>query len=228
VANLRTVHDLVTAPVPMVESQFGVTGARLQQELRGVSVYPLTLRRKPQQSVMSSRSFARTTTNLAVVQDALAYHVRQAVADVRAQRQRVSVVQVTLRPSRHGAFALRGGSLEQTLELASNDTLTVLEAAQVLLTTLWQAGVPYQKVGVCLRGLTGTTFAQPSLFTPTGTAATARHARLWQTVDAVNQRWGKEQLRLGSRGQEKQWQAKRNQLSPAYTTRWSDIPLVQA
>lgn len=227
-AGLQTVRDLVQAPVAMIQDRFGVQGARLQQELRGVSVYPITSQRAPQQSVMSSRSFARTTTDLAVVQDALAYHVRHAVADIRAQGQCALVVQVSLRPSRHGAFALRGGSTERVLETGTNDTLAILQIAQELLHALWQANVPYQKVGICLRGLTSTTVTQGQLFTPTPTALVRGSAQLWRTIDAVNQRWGNEQLRLGSHGREAVWQSKRDKLSPAYTTRWCDVPTVRA
>lgn len=227
-AGLRTVTDLVEAPTPMVQSQFGVQGVRLQQELCGKAVYLVTSQKSPQQSVMSSRSFARVTTDLAVVQDALAYHVRHVVADIRSQRQRAGIVQVSLRPSRHGAFALRGGSAARDLAVATDDTVTILRVAQELLADVWQAQVPYQKVGVCLRELTATNVTQGQLFTATDKPAVSGSPRLWRAVDAVNQRWGQEQIRLGSRGREASWQAKRNQLSPAYTTQWTDIPTVRA
>jgi DNA polymerase V len=59
-----------------------------------------------------------------------------------------------------------------------------------------------------------------------------RHQRLMQALDAVNNRWGKGTLRLGStrvssyRAAEPQpgrWEMKQERRSPRYTTRWAEV-----
>ena len=222
---LRTVADLLAADPARVQRLFGVEGARLQAELRGVVAYPVTPRRAPQQSVMSSRSFRQSSTERTVVQDALAYHVRHAVADVRSQGQVARTVQVSIRPGRHSSYALRGGTISTDLAVPSADTFRILNEATKLLAQLWEAGVPYQKVGVVLSGLVPAGTTQLRLYPR---QSTPERPQLLQTIDAINQRYGQDTVSVGSGRKEALWQAKCEQLSPAYTTRWSDIPLVVA
>ena len=223
--NLQTVADLCAADTERVRRLFGIAGARLQAELLGSVAYPVTPRRAPQQSVMSSRSFRRASSERAVVQDALAYHVRHAAADLRAQGQVAMTVQVALRPSRHGAYALRGAVHSTVLALPSNDTFVLLREATKLLDAIWEPGVPYQKVGVLLSGLKPAGTSQLALYQFN---TRPEQPQLLQAIDAVNARYGQDTVRLGSATVREPWRAKSDQLSPAYTTRWSDVPTVSA
>ena len=222
---LQTVADLSTADPMTVRRLFGVEGARLQFELRGKSAYPVKPHRVPQQSVMSSRSFRSPSCDWSVVQDALAYHVRHAVSDLRAQEQVTGLVRVLLRANQHGAYALRGGVRGIALSEPSNDTFVILRAAMTALADIWEPRVPYQKVGIILSDLSSTAVAQQPLFTTDGPPD---RSAVLRTIDTLNQRYGLDTIRLGSTLKEALWQAKRDQLSPAYTTRWSDIPMVSA
>ncbi len=223
-AELHTVGDLLAADRDRVAAAFGVAGVRLRQELQGEPVYPVCAARAPQQSVMSSRSFAKSTTEYAVVADAVAYHLRHAAADIRAQRQVAGVVQVSVRPSRHGAYALRGGSASATLMQPTSDTFALLRVANDLLAEIWQDDVSYQKAGVTLSALQSDQYTQHGLWDDTGAGAET-HA-LSDTLDRINSRYGAETLRVGSALASAHWQSKRDSLSPSYTTRWSDIPAV--
>lgn len=222
---LESVQDLIQADTARVTRLFGIEGARLQAELQGMVAYPITPRRAPQQSIMSSRSFCSPSTKRAVVQDALAYHVRQAAADLRTQGQVATALQVSLRPSRHGTYALRGGAATIALPTPSADTFTLLKEATTLLELLWEPAVPYQKVGIVLSGLMPAGTTQLSLY-PNN--ATPERSQLLRTIDAVNQRYGQDTLRVGSSIRQAIWQAKRDRLSPAYTTQWADLPVVRA
>ncbi|WP_286164071.1 DUF4113 domain-containing protein [Loktanella sp. PT4BL] len=46
-------------------------------------------------------------------------------------------------------------------------------------------------------------------------------------LDAVNTRFGKKTLVLGSEGMSRSWQLRANHRSPRYTTRISDLPVVR-
>jgi DNA polymerase V len=48
------------------------------------------------------------------------------------------------------------------------------------------------------------------------------------TLDEINQKFGRSTIRLCSEGQSRDWRMKREKLSPAYTTRWDELPSVQA
>jgi DNA polymerase V len=221
---LFTVADLIAADPARVRALFGVVGLRLQQELTGTSAYQFTEQLLPQQSMMHSRSFNKVTKDKAVLSDALAYHVRHAAADLRACKQLATSVRVFIRPSRHGDFFLYGGSAEAVLPAPTNDTLVLLRTAQILLSGLYEPGVPYQKTGVVLHGLMAVEGAQPALFVPDRTLTT--QSKLMEAVDALNH--GRETVFFGSRLRTKDWQAKAEVRSPAYTTRWEDLATVAA
>jgi DNA polymerase V len=49
-----------------------------------------------------------------------------------------------------------------------------------------------------------------------------------QVLDSINQKWGRGVVRLAAEGVEKNWQMKRGNLSPRYTTDWDCLPTVLA
>jgi DNA polymerase V len=53
-----------------------------------------------------------------------------------------------------------------------------------------------------------------------------RDARLMTALDAVNDRWGKKTLLLGSEGFKGDFEEKATMRSPRYTTRLSELPVV--
>lgn len=218
---LNTVADLLAVPTDRAEQLFGVVGVRLQQELLGQPVFPVTTQHPKQKSIMSSRSFCKKTTDFAVLADAVAYHVRHAAADLRAMGLQAQVVRVSIRPSSHGDFILRGGSKEAVLVAPSNDSIELLRVAQELCTTLYEPGVPYQKAGVVLSGLRESSCQQASLFTE---EAPIVSTVLWQVVDAINQRTKQETIQIGTRLRTESWASRHAARSPAYTTRWADVP----
>ena len=222
--DLHMVADLLQADTARVAKVFGVEGERLQYELLGRAVLLVTPERALQKSIMSSRSFKTSTTDKSVVADALAYHVRHAVADLRAQGQVADTLRIQIRPSRHGDFAFQGGGADAVLLSATDDTFVFLDQAKRLLEQIWRPGVPYQKAGILLSGLRLKEQVVPSLF---GAEQNDKRKRLLQSIDALNSRYGDDMVRLGSVLHEPAWQAKRDKLSPAYTTRWSDVPVVR-
>lgn len=53
---------------------------------------------------------------------------------------------------------------------------------------------------------------------------------LMATLDRINAKWGNGTLEIGSAGlqQPRRWAMKRGTMTPAYTTRWSDLAIVRA
>nr|WP_282435523.1 DUF4113 domain-containing protein [Parazoarcus communis] len=43
-------------------------------------------------------------------------------------------------------------------------------------------------------------------------------------MDEINQKWGRGTVRASTAGYRAGWQMRRERLSPAYTTSWSDLP----
>ena len=99
---------------------------------------------------------------------------------------------------------------------------TLTRAALWALKHLFKPGYAYQKAGVMLMELRDAGVEQGQLF---NTAPPDRPV-LMQVIDRANAQWGRGTLRLASEGMNKPWQMRREHASPAYTTRWEDLPQV--
>jgi hypothetical protein len=131
------------------------------------------------------------------------------------------------------------------LPRATNVTPEVLRVTGRLVEALWQADdggphgtgrpYPYRKAGVMLLDLTRAKPEQGHLFLPETPAADA----LMDALDAVNRRFGKRTVTLAAEGTGgaggrhdtetgQDWAMRRQHKSPAYTTRWTDLPIFHA
>ena len=220
---ITSVSDLLQVENSRVQQVFGVHGLRLQKELSGHRALPFTQIREPQKSIMSSRSFGKETTNPEIIQDAAAYHTRHALEDLRSMQCKTSVIRVSVRPSRHGDFLLRGGSKEAVFTAPMDNTIEVLKTVQKLTQSLLEPGVPYKKVGVVLSGFTSNESVQQSLFVD---EAASKSDALMPVIDLLNQRLGKDAVTFGSHLKTTQWQSRSELKSPSYTTQWKDLKQV--
>lgn len=89
------------------------------------------------------------------------------------------------------------------------------------LTAIYRAGFRYKKAGVMLLSLSPADRRQGALF---DVADGARSQRLMATVDQINARMGRGTLRFGTEGFRQPWAMRQAHRSPAYTTRWEELP----
>ena len=72
---------------------------------------------------------------------------------------------------------------------------------------------------------------QPDLFDDTPalvSAGTTARERLMLTLDKVNREEGRGTVRFASEGVDHRWRMRREKVSPAYTTRWNELPVARA
>jgi len=222
---LFTVADLCSVDKERVRKVFGVSGATIQQELMSNPVFEVKQALENKQSIISSRSFSNTTTDKAVLADAISYHVSHATANLRRMDMEASEIRVSIKPSRHGNFILRGGSKEAVLTVPTSDSLTFLRVANNLLNDLFESGVPYKKAGITLSNFTSSGVGQKTLF---DVEKSRIDKTLMSVIDVLNARKDKEVILLGTRLLKSTWQAKSEERSPAYTTKWNDVSVVKA
>ena len=66
-------------------------------------------------------------------------------------------------------------------------------------------------------------YEQKDLFSP---QQTEKSHKLMRVIDKANRRYGKHTIKLLNSGIQEKWMMKRDYMSPRYTTRWQDIPVV--
>ena len=204
---------------------FSVVVERLVYELRGIPCLALEDIAPPKQQIIASRSFGKPVTALDELQQAVAFHVTRATVKLRRQGSEAQGLQVFIStnpfvpddPQYHNT-----GTLE--LPAPTADTGLLIGQAMRGLATIYREGYRYKKAGIMLWSLSSVDRRQGGLF---GAGDGERSQRLMQTLDAVNARMGRGTLRFGTEGFQRSWAMRQERRSPAYTTQWSDVPVVK-
>lgn len=224
-AGYETVKDLLEADKSRLKAMFGVAGERLLAEIGPDSTYKVSPRLVDQKSTMSSRTFRESTSDLHVLEDAVAYHTRHIAADLRQNGLLTKTVRVSVRAGKYSDFLLQSASLEAILDQPTNDTFTLLNVTQKLLKQAFKPDVPYKKVGVSAGHLVSSAVRQGNLFADKDCQG---NDSLLSLVDNLNAKTGRELITIGDRRQGAKWHAKKDMVSPAYTTKWTDVAVVKA
>lgn len=218
---ITTVEDLRTADAKTLRRQFSVVIERTHAELNGESCLSLEDAAPSKQQIMSSRSFGHYVHDLSGLEEAVASYVAIAARKLRDQHSLAGMLQVNIRTNPHKPEApqyQRG--LTIPLPEPTDGTLRLTTIARWGLKKIYKPGYAYQKAGVVLMNLMDASTVQMNLF-----SKAKDHSRLMRVVDQINDNWGKGTLHLAAEGVRKDWSMKREKKSPAYTTRWTELPV---
>lgn len=218
--NLITVSDFLSADNSRIEKLFGVYGTRLLSELSGVPAKLPESDDSAQKSIMSTRSFSKTTTSLAVLEEALAYHTARAAEQLRTHHTKARKISIFIGTNRHSEWVLQGGTAESILPYPTNDTIVLLREVERLARSIFTKDVPYKKAGVILSHIVADDNLQLDLFG----AVDNTDNKLMSVIDKVNKNLGKDSITIGRARYKESWSNNHNFQSPRYTTSWSDIP----
>ena len=238
-AGVRTALDLADAHDAWVRKTLRVVGLRTAMELRGVSCIPVDRAPPPRRTLLRSRSFGTAVSEPGAMREALSTHAAKACETLRREGLAARAVQVFYRTGHadqrgpHRSVALGAG-----LPAATAATTDVVRACHRLLRATWAARDPagrpyrYRKAGVMLLDLAPADLAQADLFRPRA----PERERLWEAADRLNHRYAPASggapsvfvAAQGTRGAGAPWHLRSEHRSPAYTTRWPDLPRLPA
>ncbi len=220
---VHSVQDLRLAHTPTLRAAFGVVMEKTQRELQEVSCITLQDIQPDRQQIIASRSFGKMVTDLHVLKDALSTFVANASAKLRAQNCETSVIQVFLQTNRFRQdLPQYMPSLAVPLPYPTCDSLVINRWAAYLCERMFKEGYQYKKAGIMLSEIHPETQRQGDLLEediPT-------HNRLMQTLDALNQRFGRGTVKVSTQGLYREWHMRQESKSPNYTTCWQEIPQV--
>ncbi|MEA3546542.1 MAG: Y-family DNA polymerase, partial [Thermodesulfobacteriota bacterium] len=221
---VHTALDLTRRDDGWIRKQLTVTGLRTAMELRGISCINLEKEGK-KKSISSSKSFGYQVETLNELKEALATYITQAAVKLRLQHSTTGCLQVYLTTNRFSKtqplYAAR-----EIINLAepTADTGTLIKHGLEGLQKIYRPGLRYQKCGVVLGNLTPAESRQLNLFFKPD----KRKNELMAAVDRINARWGQHTIQHAAGGFAKPWQHRQEKKSPAYTTKWQDLPVVKA
>ena len=226
---IQTVRQLRDADAETIRARFSVVLERTVCELRGESCLDLQEVVPDKQQIMSSRSFGTLVYERADLEEAVASYIAKAAEKLRAQDSLAGGVQVYIRTN---VFKPEVPQYQKGVTVplpeATADTRVLTQWAIRSLRRIYRPGFGYHKAGVMLLDLVPAAKRQLALFDSQGGAGDARSGKLMAVLDDINQRYGRQSLRLAAEGVERSWQMRRGNLSPGYTTSWDGLPVARA
>jgi DNA polymerase V len=243
---IQTVWDLAQMDPHVVRQRWSVVLERTVQELKGVPCIQLDDVPPPKQQIACTRSFGSSVRDLPSLMEAVLEFASRAGEKLRAQDSLAGEVLVFIRTSPFRKVPQYSRSHVQPLGSPTADSRAIVRAAHEGLKKIFRQGFEYAKAGVMLMDISSASQVQTELAfdAPGGEQADGSHRRgsrqhpqrdpqrLMAALDAVNQRWGKHTMKLGSNRLNVEapsgWVMKQERRTPRYTTQWSDMPVVRA
>lgn len=216
--------QLTNASDAWLRTQFNITGIKMVDELRGIARLSFGDKHEQRKTIMRSRSFGHRVRSYFQLESAVATFTAQAASRLREQDSVCSGLVVSLQlAEREGGHKQYVSRLVRLPE-ASAHTGALIAAALEGLAALFDEDGSYKKAGVTLSGIVDRQAWQLSLLEQRAEER-EKGVVLMESIDRLNKRYGKGTVWHASEAKgDAKWQSKREQQSPRYTTRLSELP----
>ncbi len=219
-----TVYDLAKSNQSKIRHFYNVVLARTAAELNGECCLELEAIAPTKKQIVSSRSFGNTVTSESSLREAVATFTARAAEKLRREKQLCRGISVFIRGNPFANKPYYANSSSYVLAEATNDTRDLIQVAVGLLKRIYKSGEHYKKAGIMLFDFCDERRGQLSLFRP---QQLKQNDLLMKTLDHINQ--SGHRVYFAGQGNPKKasdWTMQRGRLSPEYTTKWTDLPLV--
>lgn len=219
---IATALDLARTHPAFIRKNFNVVLERTVRELRGESCISLEDAPPAKQQIVCSRSFGERITTYNAMRQAICQYAERAAEKLRQEKQHCRHISAFIKSSPFSVTEPYYSKIaSEKLMIPTRDTRDIIAAAGRALDRIWKDGHRYAKAGVMLNDFTPTNVCQLTLFDDEKPHANSD--ALMTTLDMINNS-GKGKVWFAGRGIAPDWSMKRQMLSPAYTTRWEDLP----
>lgn len=237
---IRNALDLRDAPEHWIKSTLSVVGQRIWYELHGVSCLQLEQFIPAKKGICSSRSFTADVTKYETLKEAVSNHAARCAEKLRKQKSETSLLCVFISTNRFALQSQVAGNTagqsagnqvkprlnkpvkaSQSIKLseASSYSSLLIQYALKALEAIYENGQAYKKAGVYVSGIAPESVHQHTLF---ATTDRDKQQKAMTVMDEINQKMGKNTLKLAAMGFQKPGLTFRGRLSP----RWDELMVI--
>ena len=219
---VKTALDFINLDEKWVQKNMAITGLKILRELKGEQCFLVNEQPQRKKSICTSRTFPKDTDNLNFIEESISNYATRCAEKLRKQKSCARYVSVFLNTNR---FKNPGNYYNDfksmTFDVSTNDTMEIIEKSKKILNDIYKEGINYKKAGVILGDIVPENKVQLNLFS--SSKKYIKMKSLFDSVDIINQKMGRDTVKFLSQGISKRQKLKQENLSPCYTTRWSDI-----
>ena len=222
--NIYNAYEFIQQDNRWVRKNMNILGLKTKMELNSISCYELDNNFKLRKSCCVSRSFGKRIKSLKKMSEAVSTYIIRAAEKIRNEKLVANNINLYIRtnPFNRNPNEFYVNSISIPLNFPTNNTITLNKETLTGLKKIFKKGYLYQKAGVILSGLEVQNI-DLNLFKEDD----KRKEVLMNAFDSINQKYGKNSLRIASEGIEKKWLMKRNRCSSNFTTNLKDLLTVR-
>jgi len=219
---INTAYDFIQLNEEWVLEKMTIMGLRMQRELKGDPCFGIDAYPSRKKNIRTSRSFGVKVKSLQTIQESIIAHAARCAEKLRIENSCARYVSVILRTNPFSKSQdYYCGYKSINLDIPTNDSMEIISAAKILLGSIYKKGLIYTKSGVIVGDNVPADQVQLNIFY--SEQGKEKRKNLYKSVDFINQTMGRDKIQLLGQGIEKKWKLKRENLSPCYTTRWTDL-----
>ncbi|MFI2566218.1 Y-family DNA polymerase [Paenarthrobacter sp. NPDC018779] len=220
-----SILDLVRADPVKLRDKFSIVVMRTVLELQGTPCIPMEEEQIGRDQLIFSRSFSTPITTAAQLRQVLSVYGQMASARLAKHDLQAKLLTAYAATSVYNPNDKSFPTVTVRLPMPTSDPVLLTKAAHALVPK-FQEGTKYAKAGIMVTDLRPTGNQKPlEIFEN-------RHEErgIGPLLEQVSKRYGRGSIGLGHAGIRggPDWSMKRGLLSPRYTTRWDELPLVKA
>jgi len=221
---IKTAFDFTQLHRAWVRKNMTVIGERTWRELLGEPCIQMESVQSDKQSIMVSRSFGKMIPDYKTLSEAVSTYSSMVAAKLRTQKScaKSLLVFVDTNPYRED-LKQYSQHIVMNLPVATNSTTEIIRYALEGLRTIFKPDYLYKKAGIMAMDICSQNAVQSNLF---DTVNRIKDKNLMDVLDTVNNKYGRNTLKIAVMGDGRAWKIKQERLSPCYTTRMSDFPKV--
>jgi DNA polymerase V len=221
---VKTAYEFTCLPESAVQKLMGITGVRTWKELQGIPCIEFEDGFEAKQSICVSRSFSTEIYDLKELQEQIANFASDMAEKLRKQHSVTSEVTVFAYTNRFREdLPQTHSSSLVTYTTPTAEQRTIVASAVQATSDLFRSGYGYKKAGVIATGIMDQSDIMLSMFEDTDSIE--REHKITSALDAINSTFGAGTVKLAVQGSGHIKSTRENQ-SPHYTTRWTDLPKV--
>ena len=225
--SIQTAYDLYSSDPRWVRQHLGVVGERTYRELHGEMCFPIIESPEAKKQCRVSRSFESYVENFKELEQRIISYATRASEKIRSDQLQAKRITVFIRSNK---FNKKNqpyyGDKTYSFISPTNDLFEIVRLAVKALNRIYKPGIKYKKAGVLLSDLSSEGIYNRDLFFQRSEKDLLKKMKVNRVFDRLNSRYGSGTICIAKENYEKFYLTRRKNLSPAYTSSFYELPVV--
>ena len=218
---VETAGDLIGLDDDLILRELTVVGLRTKKELLGKPSVSFESVNKARKAICTARSFGNMIRDYDYIEQAVASHCAACAVKLRKQNSFASSMMVFVHTN---YFRKDLPQYKRNIVVkfrATQNSITLIKEAKEALRKIYKPGYDYKKAGVILMAFQQAEALQEDMFSDN--SMDDKDNRLVEALDLVNEKFGRNTLKIADQGLKNKHALKQNLRSRSYSTRWEEM-----